>query len=154
MVNFQEPSLLNKDIKKAAYSLLARREHSRQELMHKLLRKEFTQEDITPVLEALDEQNIQSDFRFGECQLRQRVTKGYGWQYIRAELKQKGLSSDLIYQLEQQQDIDWFLQALKAYNKRFGDTVIADDKDRAKRIRFLQYRGFSTEQILAALETN
>ncbi|TRX55800.1 regulatory protein RecX [Thalassomonas sp. M1454] len=143
--------MYNKDVKKAAYSLLSRREHSAKELKEKLVLREYQVADIEPVLSALAEQDIQSDLRFGESLLRTRLTKGYGWSYICAELKQKGLASDIIAQVEQTQSIDWFEQAKNAYQKRFPDPKIYDQKDKAKRIRFLQYRGFDFEQISAAL---
>lgn len=139
--------VIKKDVKKAAYSLLARREHSQKELTQKLRQREFELADIEAVMKALVEQDIQSELRFGESMFRQRLSKGYGWTYIAAELKQKGLTSDIITAVSQSQHVDWFCQAQIAYQKRFGDTDITDQKDKAKRIRFLQYRGFSFEQI-------
>ena len=44
-------------------------------------------------------------------------------------------------------EIDWYLQAELAYNKRFGTRYIKDQKDKAKRMRFLQYRGFTMDEI-------
>ncbi len=143
--------MYNKDVKKAAYSLLSRREHSSKELADKLILKEYEVADIEPVLTALAEQNIQSDVRFGEDLFSSRVRKGYGWTYICAELEQKGLASDIIASIEQTQSIDWFEQAEKAYQKRFPDPIINDQKDKAKRVRFLQSRGFDFEQIYAVL---
>lgn len=143
--------VIKKDVKKAAYSLLARREHSQKELTQKLRQREFALEDIAPVLQALKEQDIQSELRFGESMFRQRLSKGYGWTYIAAELKQKGLTSDIITAVYQSQEVDWFCQVQVAYQKRFGDTDIIDQKDKAKRIRFLQYRGYSFELISAVM---
>lgn len=146
--------MIKKDVKKSAYSLLARREHSQKELMQKLLLREFNSVDIQVVLDALSEQNIQSDLRFGESMYRLRVARGYGWIYIAAELKQKGLTSDIIAAVYASKQVDWFLQAELAYEKRFNNTEIGDQKDKAKRVRFLQYRGYSFEQINAVLNLN
>ena len=44
-------------------------------------------------------------------------------------------------------EIDWFALAVTVRCKRFGEAVPADFKERAKQQRFLQYRGFSHEQI-------
>ena len=139
------------DVKKAAYSILARREYSQHELRQKLQLKEFACDDIEDVLAALDKQGIQSDFRFAESAMRARVNKGYGWAYICAELEQKGLTSDIISAVYESQPVDWFNVAEKAYEKRFADPVISDQKEKQKRIRFLQYRGFDFEQIDAIL---
>ncbi len=127
------------------------REHSRHELQQKLHKKGFVNDDIEPVLDALAEQDIQNEYRFGECLFRTRVNKGFGWSYIAAELKQKGLANDIIAEVYQSQQIDWFMQAQQAYEKRFPDSEIADAKAKAQRIRFLQYRGFDFEQIAAVL---
>jgi regulatory protein len=143
--------VFKKDIKNSAYGLLARREHSKKELRQKLLLRDYALEDIEPILQALSEQNIQSDVRFAESLMRVRISRGYGWIYICAELKQKGLANDIISEIHQTQSIDWFEQAHNTYQKRFADTPISDQKDKAKRIRFLQSRGFDFEQISAVL---
>ncbi|TLU64914.1 regulatory protein RecX [Thalassotalea litorea] len=140
-------------MKKAAYNFLARREHSQQELKQKLKRKEFDDDDIDLVLEKLAEQDIQSDLRYGEALFRQRVQKGYGWQYIRAELKQKGLAAGIIQTVYQSQKQDWFANAAGVYEKRFGEQPAIDDKERAKRTRFMLYRGFEQSHIIELIST-
>ena len=47
------------------------------------------------------------------------MNKGYGWLYITDELKQKGIGSNIINKLNENGEIDWYLQAELAYNKRF-----------------------------------
>lgn len=145
---------MNKEVLHKGIAFLARREHSVQELTEKLLAKQFEQGDISEVIAFLQEESYQSDERFAEAYCRNRVTKGYGWQYIRSGLAQKGVDHDTIALVFQNSDVDWFHQAELAYTKRFGSRIITDQKDKAKRIRFLQYRGFSTEQILNAIEQN
>ncbi|WP_371188448.1 regulatory protein RecX [Thalassotalea maritima] len=150
MTSHTEPSI-NKAVKKAAYNYLARREHSRDELKQKLRQKEFADSDIELVLDKLQEHDIQSDLRYAESMLRQRVAKGYGYAYINNELKQKGLHSRVIRQAFASEAVDWFELAQQVYQKRFADNAIVDQKDKAKRMRFLQYRGFDFEQISAAM---
>ena len=150
---------MNKDIVHCAVGLLARREHSHKEIFQKLLKREFSPDDIDPVIHYLIEKNYLSDERFADCIFRSRVNKGYGWHYIQNELQHKGVSTFIINQLYKNSEIDWYLQAELAYNKRFGRSVIGNKqvhhkdnvKEKAKRMRFLQYRGFSTEQIMAIL---
>lgn len=98
--------------------------------------------------------DYQSEQRFAESVFRYRLSRGFGWCYIQNELQQKGVNSTIITALNPSQEIDWYLQAELAYNKRFADKEIKDQKDKAKRIRFLQYRGFSTEQIMTILQTD
>jgi len=145
---------LKNEILQRAVDLLSRREHSAKELANKLSVKGFSFDDIAPVIEYLQGKNYQSDERFSDSVLRSRMAKGYGWRYIQNELSQKGVSSSVIGDVLKNHQIDWYLQAELAYNKRFGETEFKDQKDKAKRIRFLQYRGFSTDEIMAAMKTN
>ncbi len=137
-----------------AVGLLARRDHSQVELQQKLKQREFTVQDIDLAIEHLLSKNYLCDDRFAQSICRYRSNRGFGWQYIANELKQKGVSSTIIQQLHKNCEIDWYLQAELAYNKRFGIKTIEDKKDRAKRIRFLQYRGFSVDEILTALNVS
>lgn len=135
--------------------LLARREHSEFELRQKLATREFNADDIELAIERLLEKDYLSDTRFAQSTCRYRANRGYGWRYIANELKQKGVCSNIIQELQKNCEIDWYLQAELAYNKRFGeiekDTFQNDQKAKAKRIRFLQYRGFSTDEIFTVL---
>ncbi len=144
-------TLVKKEILHKAIDLLSRREHSVKELCEKLQSKAYLLDDISPVIHYLQEKNYQSDTRYAESYYRTRVNKGYGWRYISSALIQKGVSHAIIAQLKDNEEFDWYHQAELAYNKRFGERPIVDNKDKAKRIRFMQSRGFSTDQILAVL---
>jgi len=48
-------------------------------------------------------------------------------------------------------EVNWSESARATRRHRFGAAVPADLRERAKQARFLQYRGFSSEQIRAAL---
>jgi len=138
-----------------AVGLLARREHSEFEVRQKLTIRDFNVKEIELVIEHLLAKDYLSDNRFAQSTCRYRVNRGYGWRYIANELKHKGVSMIIIQQLQKNCEIDWYLQAELAYNKRFGeiekDTSQIDQKAKAKRIRFLQYRGFSTDEIFTVL---
>lgn len=145
---------MNKEILHSAIGLLSRREHSINELTKKLKVKQYPLDDIAPVIEFLIENDYLSNIRFAESVIRNKVSRGYGWQYIKQELQQKGVTSDIYLSVLEEQSIDWYLQAQLAYEKRFGASEIIDQKDKAKRLRFLQYRGFSFDECLAALNTD
>lgn len=66
---------------------------------------------------------------------------------IKFELNERGVDKQTINAVFEQEDIDWFFLAVLARNKRFGQKAPDDLKDRAKQQRFLQYRGFTHEQI-------
>jgi regulatory protein len=138
-----------------AVGLLARREHSVKELVAKLASRGVGAELIEPVLRRLINERLQSDERYAEVYLRQRSAKGYGPVRIRVELQERGVDEAVIStqfrQAEDEDEVDWFALAAEAYAKKFGGRPIADIKERAKRVRFLQYRGFSHEQIAATI---
>ncbi len=135
--------------------LLARREHSEFELRQKLTTREFEADDIEQAIVRLLEKDYLSDARFAQSTCRYRVNRGYGWRYIANELKQKGVCSTIIQQLQKNCEIDWYLQAELAYNKRFDgireQNSPTAQKEKAKRIRFLQYRGFSSDEIFSII---
>ncbi len=137
-----------------AVTLLSRRDHSAFELIQKLQLREFLAIDIDIAIEKMFENNYLCDERFAASFCRYRVNRGYGWRFIANALTQKGVSSLIIQQLYKSCEIDWYLQAEIAYNKRFGVTPIKDQKDKAKRSRFLQYRGFSTDEIMMTFNKN
>ena len=49
-----------------------------------------------------------------------RVNRGFGWFYIKNELNLKGVCVTIINELNKNHEIDWYLQAELAYNKRFN----------------------------------
>jgi len=137
--------------------LLARREHSEFELRKKLKVREFEEADIDIAIDRLLEKDYLSDSRFAISTCRYRANRGYGWRYIANELKQKGVCSIIIQELQNNCEIDWYLQVELAYNKRFGESRVKDpkqaQKEQAKKIRFLQYRGFSHDEIFSVVNT-
>lgn len=144
-------TFLNKDILHQSISYLARREHTQKELVQKLKNKGFVHDEIDEVLHFLIENNYQSQFRAAQSIIRNRVSRGYGQFYIQNELKQKGISSDIERMAYQDEPVDWFELVTKTYLKKYGDIAIKDPKDKAKRIRFLQSRGFSYDEIASVL---
>lgn len=135
-------------IRRAAMELLARRDHSVQELHRKLARRfSSAVELIAAEVAKLEQQGLQSDQRLAQNLLRSRVNKGQGPAKIKAELRGKGLSDAVIEDTLLQSDADWENLVREVAAKRFGDSPPVDQRERAKRVRFLQQRGFSFEQI-------
>lgn len=143
--------LTQSELKSYAMGLLARREFGRHELWQKLSAKGQNQ-DAEAVLDWLIEQNLQSDQRFARILLRSKAERGYGPQRIRQEMKQKRLDSDAIVQAFEAYEGDWFELALATYEKKFRQPLGSDPKDRAKRQRFMHYRGYNGDQISYAME--
>ena len=136
-----------------AVEFLARREHSQHELRNKLSARGFAEHEIDAALQKLIEKDLQSDERFTEAWISARIQRGHGPYRITAELKQHGVDEHLIDRTIRAMDIDWFDHALSAYRKKYGQSPVSDYQDKAKRSRFLQQRGFTSEQIQHALES-
>ncbi|GAA4088239.1 recombination regulator RecX [Zhongshania borealis] len=129
--------------------LLARREHSRRELLIKLSRKFPDAAVIDAVLDKLEADVLQSDSRFASSFFRLRVQGGFGPNRIRAELRQRGISDVLIDQQFSEQIVDWFAAAEALYLKKYVGVNVGDPRERAKCFRYLQYKGYDLEHINA-----
>ena len=137
------PTAINpNDIRIAAMDLLARREHSRRELRQKLQKRFKDPELVEAQLDRLAEERLQSDSRYAASFLRQRLSRGHGPVRIRQEMRQKGISESEIDIAMSEEAPDWFTLAEAAYRRRFGLAPPTDIKEKAKRSRFMQYRGF------------
>jgi len=137
------------NVRMAAMNLLSLREHSAKELQNKLSKKFALTELIPAVIQKLQDDGLQSDERFTQAFVNMRLRQGKGALVIRMELKEKGIGSGLIekYMTSGEEKVDWNQLALKAYEKKFGKAPISDLKEKAKRIRFLTGRGFSSTNI-------
>ena len=122
------------------------REHSRQEIVRKALKKGIDSSNINHVISVLEEQGLQSDDRFSEEFLLSKSRKGYGPIWINQELSKRGVGKESIDNAFRRVDMDWFETAEKIYSKKFT-TEVTDVKDYARRIRFLNYKGFNPEHI-------
>jgi regulatory protein len=127
--------------------MLARREHSAFELRQKLQHKEIDADDIALAIEQLQQQGLLSDQRYAEAYIHMRKSKGYGPVRIAVELRQKGVAEHDFEPYLYADDIDWSAVLMAAYAKKYGKRACADYQEKAKRMRYLQYRGFASDKI-------
>jgi len=135
-----------------AVGFLARREHSCHELYYKLSERGYQEVEIEEALVRLQDEGLQSDERFAEAFVQSRVQRGHGPVKIGSELRQRGIDDRLVGQLIQSGVYDWFELAGQTYSKKYGNSRPADYQEKARRMRFLQQRGFDTEQCREAIE--
>lgn len=138
-------------VKEAAVQLLSRRDHGEYELYQKLAVKGYPSEEIEAAILFCLEHQFLDDLRYAKSQIRQHVYKGHGERRIRQELKQKRVADAVIDEAFEHEPQDWFELARQTAEKKFKGVVPQDQKEYAKQVRFLQYRGFSFEQISYAL---
>lgn len=141
-----QPAAGIKTVTARALDLLSRREHSARELRYKLVAKGFNTEHVEVALAQLSEQGLLDERRFVESYVYGRVQRGYGPVRIRAELRERGADTG-----NWADAVDWVELAIAARQKRFGAAAPADYRARAKQMRFLQQRGFTQDQISAAI---
>lgn len=146
-----EPIKLS-DVRFAAMNLLAIREHSAKELIEKLGRKFSAPELILQVVTDLKGQNLQSDERFADAFIRMRQQQGKGCVLIKMELRERGVDGYLISQLVDESEPAWFVLARDVLIKRFKQMPV-DPREKAKQMRFLHSRGFSSQHIQAAFNS-
>ncbi len=135
------------EVRKKALDLLARREHATQEIRAKLIGRGLAPPIVDEVLKSLATEGLLSDRRFVENYIRARKDRGYGPLRIQAELRQRDIDEDLISRYVDPHDRAWSESIKSVRHKRFGDYMPGDIKERARQTRFLQYRGFTGEQI-------
>ena len=139
-----------KAVEAAAVRLLARREHSIDELRRKLLSKGYPPDTIEPVVQKLAGKRLVSDERFTSSFVHHHAKRGQGPVRIRAELRQQGIADPQVEEALRSADIDWVQLAREVRRRKFGATAPRSLGERAKQARFLQYRGFDAEQLRAA----
>jgi len=136
-----------KEIRAICLRLLARREYSQLELLTKLSLKGFIRQDVQAVIDRLANQGLQSDERFAEIYARSRFNKGFGSLKVAYELKQRGIDGFDLQAVIMENFGDETQLINQVYNKKYASTLELTLKERLKRQRFLQQRGFSSKLI-------
>jgi regulatory protein len=135
------------ELRARALRLLARREHSQQELERKLSARAGSSEALRTLVSELKTRNQLSEARFAEERARWLARK-YGAAKIRQDLQAKGVPEELIARFASPQDQ---LQKAREILERKYRSPAATREEKAKRARFLQSRGFSSEIIFKLL---
>ena len=155
-----------------AFYYLSRREYGKAELKQKLLDKEQDPEKIEALLEEFEEKGYQSDYRTTLMLIRENIRKGRGRGRIKQEFYNKKIAmpgniDELIDMANTESEefrdfvddsadnlvdgVDWLKLAVTARTKKYGNDIPTEQKDKAKQLRFLQYRGFNTDICFQAL---
>ena len=156
-----------------AFYYLSRRELSQKELRQKLLDKDQDPKMVEELLVEFAKKGYQSDERCTYMLIREALRKGRGKQYILQSFYKHGISpqlplDELIRRADigsltdgtvlenpdnhqNQENIDWRKLAIEARTKKYGNFIPKDPREKARQLRFLQYRGFSMDISLEAL---
>ena len=158
-----------------AFYYLSRREHGKAELKQKLIDKEQDPLKIDELLTEFEEKGYQSDYRTTLMLIRENIRKGRGRSRIMQEFYKKKIAmpsnlDELIDMANSESEefsefvddnedslvegIDWLKLAVEARTKKYGNDIPLEQKDKAKQLRFLQYRGFKANICFQALSYN
>lgn len=155
-----------------AFYYLSRREYGRAELKQKLVDKEQDPDSIDTLLDEFAQKGYQSDYRTTLMLIRESIRKGRGRGRIRQEFYKKNIdmpsnidelidmanteSEEFSEFVDEDEDslvegVDWLKLAVTARTKKYGDHIPTEQKEKAKQLRFLQYRGFNGDVCFQAL---
>ena len=143
---FKKPQL---SLKGRALRYLSMREHSRLELARKLAPYVQEGEDLEEVLNFLERSNFLSNQRFSESLVNRRQAR-FGNQRIFAELGNHDLSAEDIAEVKEKLQDSELERAIEVLHKKFSKAP-ADHMEKAKQMKFLMQRGFSSKAVQQAL---
>ena len=102
---------------------------------------------IESALDQLTEERLLDEARFAELYACGRADKGYGPLRIGRELRERGVSQDLVDTVLAGLENDWLPKLRELHRKRFKSLVPTDMAERMRQTRVLRQHGFTLEQI-------
>jgi regulatory protein len=138
------------ELRERALGYLARREHSRFELARKLAQAGFDDTDVGALLDDLEARNWLSDLRFAESWVADHRAKT-GSVKLAFDLRQRGVSDCVIQAVLGENRDSELGRAREVWQKKFGSAP-ADAGERARQMRFLQGRGFTSAVICQTVD--
>ena len=154
-----EKILLNEEKKKAkdrALNFLSYRDRSEKEIRTKLKDVGYNEQIIDWVIKELKRLKFLDDKRFAQSYAQtQMITRPMGEYFLKRELKQKGINSELIEQTVEKvyEEKDQFSVAMELAQQRKKRYQNIDDMKMKKRVSdFLLRRGFGWDVVSEVLE--
>jgi regulatory protein len=140
-------------VRLAAIALLGRRDFPSGELSEKLRSLGYEADAVADALVELASERLIDDGRYATNFVAYHAQRGHGPQRIRQLLKSAGVSSERIEEALQGA-VDWSRLARDLRLRKFGAEIPTVWAEKARQMRFLQYRGFSNDHIKSALGTS
>ncbi len=135
-------------LRMTAERILARRDHGREELRRKLLKRGFETEHVEALISDLEAAGYLDDTRYVESLKRFELGRGHGLNYIGAKLRQRGLRVT-----RSPEDLREEVLSLRRFvdKKGWSDRLLTRGPEGARILRFLKGRGYTTAAIGAVL---
>lgn len=129
-------------LKARAIALLARREYARAELAARLIATGAARDEVEALLDELQQLGLLSDTRFAGALVRQKAAS-HATRAIARELRERGVAKDVAAVALAESGVEDELAVAQAlWQRRFGRPP-ADEREKARQIRFLLSRGYS-----------
>ena len=138
-----------KTLRERAVRLLAGREHSRFDLGRKLSAYAASSEELEVLLDELVRSRLLSDDRYAEARAHS-LSRRYGSRRVAHDLKQRGVADEALERVVAETRHTDLERAREVWHKRFGEAP-RNAQERAKQMRFLQYRGFAIDVIRSVI---
>jgi len=135
----------------AALKLLNRRDYGARELGERLAERGFTAAAARAVVDQLVQEKLLDDSRFAEHFVAYHANRGQGPVRIAHKLREAGVAAELISASVDAGSADWRRRCAEVRRKRFGAREPGSWAERGKQARFLTQRGFSSDQVRAAI---
>lgn len=135
-----------------ALYLISHKMYSKKSLSDKLSSRGFEKEDIDKVINRFIELNYINDENFAKNLVDYLQNKGKGPFYIKNELKQHDIDSEIISNIfdTATEDDELYLQILNIMKKKYSKFDGKDKNEVRKIAMFFQRRGFSSQDIAKA----
>lgn len=135
----------------AALKLLNRRDYGVRELTARLVARGIDPATAAAVVETLVSEKLVDDARYAEHFVAYHANRGRGPIGIAYKLREAGVSQEEIAAAVDADSADWKERCAAVRRKRFGTKLPTSWIQRGRQARFLSQRGFSAEQIRAAV---
>lgn len=131
--------------------MLNRRDYGVRELCECLVGRGFEPTIARAVVDKLVSEKLVDDVRYAEHFVAYHANRGQGPVRIAYRLREAGVAGEEITAAVDAGDVDWRRRCAETRQKRFGEKLPATWAERGRQARFLSQRGFSAEQIRAAV---
>jgi regulatory protein len=135
----------------AALKQLNRRDFGARELAERLVAHGFSLPAAEEAVEGLRKERLVDDGRFAEHFVAYHGNRGRGPVGIAHRLREAGVPAETIAAAVNAADPDWRRRAADVRRRRFGAKPPATWAEKGRQARFLTQRGFSADQVRAAV---
>ena len=138
----------------AALKQLNRRDFGARELAERLVARGFAQPAAEAAVAELVHERLVDDGRFAEHFVAYHANRGRGPVGIALRLREAGVPAETIAAAVDASAGDWRQRCAEVRRKRFGAKAPVTWPEKGRQARFLTQRGFSADQVRAAIGGN